>query len=106
MMVPTFLMTFPNGYILYLGSWHHERHPTMVYEDENEPTTLCAGEQTNQWHWEMAQGTGIGCQKCSSVCQFITENAMHSFTYREFMKNASDFEKNESNQFPIYTCKL
>lgn len=64
MMVSTFLMTFPNGHILYLGSWHRESHPTMVYEDENEPTTPSAGEQINQWHW----GNGIDCQKCCSVC--------------------------------------
>lgn len=51
MMVSTFLMTFPNGHILYLGSWHHESHPTIVYEDENESTTTSAWKQINQWHW-------------------------------------------------------
>lgn len=54
MMVATFLLTFPNGHILYLGSWYHERHPTIVHEDETQSTTANAGEQINQWLWEMA----------------------------------------------------
>lgn len=37
-MVPTFLMAFPNGRILHLGSRHHERHPTIVYEDDDQPS--------------------------------------------------------------------
>lgn len=53
MMVSTFLMTFPNGHILYLGSWHHERHPTIVDEDENESTSPSACRKMNQWHWRI-----------------------------------------------------
>lgn len=100
MMVPTFLMTFPNGHILYLGSWHHERHPTMVYKDDNESTTPSANKPL-----ENSTETGIDGQKC---CSMKTEKISHRkhttvFTYYEYVENSFVFENTQSNTFTIHT---
>lgn len=107
MMVSTFLMTFPNGHILYLGSWHRERHPTMVYEDEDEPTTPGTREQTNQWHgkwhWELALivKTAVLCGEGVSYWKHCT-----FFTYLKYVKNSFDFENTQLSQLTIGTWVL
>lgn len=56
MTVSTFLVTFPNGHILYLGSWHHETQPAIVYEDEMESARPGAWTQTSRQRCKMAAG--------------------------------------------------
>lgn len=75
MTVSTFLVTFPNGHILYLGSWHHETHPTIVYEDEIESTRPGAWTQTSQQRWEMAAGTAAERAVLHAAAEILTENS-------------------------------
>lgn len=73
MTVSTFLVTFPNGHILYLGSWHHETHPTIVYEDEIESTR--PGKQTSRQRWKMAARTAAERAVLHAAEEILSENS-------------------------------
>lgn len=81
MLVSTFLMTFPNGYILHLGSWHHEKYPTMIHQDENDSILPCAGNKISHRDW------GIALIATSGVlCPQRHRNSLPMHGWHEYLK--------------------
>lgn len=78
MTVSTFLVTFPNGRILYLGSWRHETHPTVVYEDELDSSGPRARgrKKTSRRRWKTAAGTVAQRAVLHAAEEILSENRL------------------------------